>query len=352
MYLILGCFLFIYFVKFFLNKTLIKMQNSFCHNLFADISKKFCLLYLNKNFSFFVKNNSADLIRNTLSECNLFSMGVVFYLVQLFSELIIFSFLCIFLIIYNFQISLIVIFLFTFMGIVLFKLNAQKLKHWGNKRHFHSAQALKQLQQSFGSYRELVMNDLIEIFYNNYSYHTKENAKFGINRDTVTQMPRLILEILAVSVLILIVYVLTLQGKSFSNILVLLGVFFYSTIRLLPSISKIVKSFQNIKYNHVVIDVIVDGLKDYNHTFINNEFSNVKNSKIKDFKKIVFKDVNFSYSKDKEIFKNLNLEINKGDKFGIIGTTGSGKSTFVNILCGLLDITNGSVFFELSRIEL
>ena len=196
MYLILGCFLFIYFVKFLLNKTLIKMQNSFCHNLFADISKKFCLLYLNKNFSFFVKNNSADLIRNTLSECNLFSMGVVFYLVQLFSELIIFSFLCIFLIIYNFQISLMVIFLFTFMGIVLFKLNAQKLKHWGNKRHFHSAQALKQLQQSFGSYRELVMNDLIEIFYNNYSYHTKENAKFGINRDTVTQMPRLILEIL------------------------------------------------------------------------------------------------------------------------------------------------------------
>ena len=51
---------------------------------------------------------------------------------------------------------------------------------------------------------------LIGIFYNNYSYHTNENARVGINKDTVTQMPRLILEILAVSVLIFIVYFLTI----------------------------------------------------------------------------------------------------------------------------------------------
>ena len=58
------------------------------------------------------------------------------------------------------------------------------------------------------------MNNLIGIFYNNYSYHTIENAKVSVNKDTVTQMPRLILEILAVSVLILIVFILTGQGKS------------------------------------------------------------------------------------------------------------------------------------------
>ena len=144
LFLILGSFLIIYLLKFFLNKSLIKTQNSFSHNLYASISKKFFKLYLNKSFSFFTKNNSSDLIRNTLNECNLFSMGVVFNLVQLISEIIIFSFICIFLIFYNFQISLIVIFLFTFLGIFLFKQNAKNLKYWGNKRQFHSAQALKQ----------------------------------------------------------------------------------------------------------------------------------------------------------------------------------------------------------------
>ena len=136
-------------------------------------------------------------------------MGVVFYLVQLLSEIIIFTFISIFLIYYNFQISLIVIILFTLIGAYLFQRNAKNLKIWGNKRQYHSAQSLKQLQQSFGSFRELIMNNLIEIFYNNYSYHVDEKAKVGLNKDTVTQMPRLILEILAVSVLILIVFILT-----------------------------------------------------------------------------------------------------------------------------------------------
>ena len=143
------------------------------------------------------------------------------------------------------------------------------------------------------------MNNLVGIFYKNYSYHTNENARVGINKDTVTQMPRLILEILAVSVLIFIVYFLTIQGKSLSEILVLLGVFFYSTIRLLPSISKIVRSFQNIKYNQVVIDVIYDGLIDYKNLFpINKEITD-HNLKQTDFKKITLDEVKFSYSNEK-----------------------------------------------------
>ncbi len=344
--IILGIFAFIYLIKFFLTKTLIKLQNSFSHNLFAKTSKKFFKLYLNKNFNFFVQNNSSDLIRNIMSECNLYSMGVVFSLIQLISEIIIFSFISIFLILYNFQTSLIVILMFSIIGGILFKKNSNNLKFWGNKRQHHSSQALKQLQQSFGSFRELIMNNLTDIFYNNYSFHTEENAFVGIKKDTVTQMPRLILEILAVFVLVLIVYFLILQDKSLPEILVLLGVFFYCTIRLLPSVSKIVKSIQNLRYNHVVIDVIYQGIKDYKKLSVNHQKSNPTLVDFNNFKKINFENVDFAYSNQKTIFKGLNFQINKGDKIGIIGKTGSGKSTFINILCGLLDVTSGKVYTD------
>ncbi len=345
LFIILACFLILYFAKFYLNKTLIKLQNTFSHNLFAKTSKKFFNLYLNKDYDFFVQNNSANLIRNILSECNLFSMGVVFYLVQLTSELIIFIFICTFLLIYNFKISLLVIFTFAFFGGILFKKNAENLRLWGKKRQYHSAIALKQLQQSFGSFRELLMNKLVEVFHRNYSYHTDENAKFGIKRDTVTQMPRLILEILAVSILIFIVYVLTYQGKTLAEVLVLLGVFFYSTIRLLPSISKIVKAIQNLKYNYVVVDLVCDGLNEYKKT-LNKKNITTDFKKLEDFEKIVLENVDFSYSNEKKIFNKLNLEIKKGDKLGIIGKTGSGKSTFINILCGLLNINYGKIYYD------
>ena len=79
-----------------------------------------------------------------------------------------------------------------------------------------------------------------------------------------------------------------------------------------------------------------------------NTFRNSYTPKVKkrDFKKITLNNVNFIYSKENKIFKNLNLEIHKGDKIGIIGKTGSGKSTFVNILCGLLDVTKGEIYFD------
>ena len=96
----------------------------------------------------------SDLIRNVQSECNIFSMGVVFYLLQLISEIIIFSFICIFLIYYNFQISLIVISLFTFIELI-FQEKPQNLRYWGDKRHVHFT-SFKQIQQSLKSFRELV----------------------------------------------------------------------------------------------------------------------------------------------------------------------------------------------------
>ena len=345
--IIMFCFFLIHLIKFYLNKTLIKKHNSFSHNLYAKISKKFLMLYLNKDYNFFVNKNSSELIRNIMGECSQFTIGLVFQILRLVSEIVIFTFIAVFLLFYNFQISLISILLFSLLGIFLIKQNDKKLKFWGQMRQFHSGQAIRQLQQSFGSYRELIINNLIDIFYRQYSHHVEQNAKFGINKDTVTQMPRLILEIVAVFVLVIIISILIIQGNLLSEILVLLGVIFYSTIRLLPSISKMVVSIQNIKYNRPVFDVVYQGLKEYND-FSNKMETNQANDLIsfKDFNKIVLDGIDFSYSQDKAIFKKLELTINKSDKIGIIGKTGSGKSTLTNLICGLIKAQKGKIYVD------
>ena len=88
-----------------------------------------------------------------------------------------------------------------------------------------------------------------------------------------------------------------------------------------------------------------DGLNEYKKT-LNKKNITTDFKKLEDFEKIVLENVDFSYSNEKKIFNKLNLEIKKGDKLGIIGKTGSGKSTFINILCGLLNINYGKIYYD------
>ena len=131
-----------------------------------------------------------------------------------------------------------------------------KLKFWGKKRQFHSAEVLKQLQQGFGSIKEVIINNMENVFLQKFHHNNLENANVGIKKDTTTQMPRLILELIGMITFVTLVMFLLNRGKDINEIFVIVGVFFYAAIRLLPAVSKIVQSIQSIKFNYAVIDII------------------------------------------------------------------------------------------------
>ena len=352
---ILNIFLFllvlIYFLKFFILKKLIYVQNEFSHKLFTNISKNIFKNYLNKNFVFHLNKNSSELIRNIQSEANLFSFGVVFPVIKLLSEVLIFIPICIFLIIYEWKASLITILFMSSIGYILLKLTNEKLKEWGKKRQFHSAHILKQLRQSFTSIREIILNNLEEVFLNKYHFHNLESAKAGRHKDTITQLPRLILELIGVTVFLILIIFLLNMGKEISEIFVIIGVFFFASTKLLPSISKITQSVQSIKFNSAVVDLVYRELVD---------FKTIPNNKKKEeplfdefiFNNINFENVSFSYStRKKKVLNNINIEIKKGDKIGVVGKTGSGKSTFLNLFTGLLEPEDGKIKVNQTEIK-
>ena len=117
-------FIIIYLFKTFFIKSLSNVQFKLAHTLFANISRQFFEYYLYKNFLFHVQKNSAELIRNIQTETSLFSFQVVFPLMRLITELIVFFAILIMLIDYNFTASLIT---FSFFSIVGFKKNLEPL---------------------------------------------------------------------------------------------------------------------------------------------------------------------------------------------------------------------------------
>ena len=341
--LLLILLIFVYFLKFFLLKTLIYKQNDLSHRLFTNISRKIFKNYLYENFEFHLKKNSSELIRNIQGESNLFSFGIIFPLVRLLSEILIFFSICTLLIVYNWQSSIITIVLMSSVGFFLLKFTNKKLKQWGKKRQLHSELVLKQLQQSFSGIKEIILNNLEKIFLDKFHYHNLENAIAGRNKDTTVQLPRLILELVGVTTFIILTIFLLNAGKTISETFVTIGVFFFAATRLLPSISKIAQSVQTIKFNAVVVDLIYSELKDFENNKNNREYKTSQKNNF-EFKNINFENVSFSYfERDIKVLNDINIEIIKGDKIGVVGKTGSGKSTFLNLLCGLLKPNQGKI---------
>ena len=338
---ILFLFFLAHIIKFFFNRYLIIIQNKFTHNLYVKIAKKLYQDYLIKDYSFYINTNSAALMRNIISEANLFSFGVIFHIVRLFSELIIFTSISVLLIYINYKISILTIGFFSITSFIFFKINSKLLKKLGEKRQFHSEKIFKQLQETFEGFRELILNKLQSIFFKNFYNHSKENADVGIKRDILIQMPRLILELITIASIVLLVIFLIYDGYTISQIFVLLGTFLYATIRILPSVSKIIQSIQSINFNEAVVELIFNQLKNIKPGKVDFD-KDTFDIKLK-FREIKLNNISFSYKENNPILKNIDLNINFGEKIGLIGKSGSGKSTLINIICGLLKPLSGTL---------
>ncbi|MDC0417210.1 ABC transporter ATP-binding protein/permease [Candidatus Pelagibacter sp.] len=341
--IILIIFIIIFIIKFIINIFLVVRRNKFSNELFANLSKKFFKYYLNKDYIFHIQNHSSILIRNVTHETNIYSFGIILKSITIISELIVFISISIFLLIYNFKASLFTIVFFSILSFGMYKISNQKLKKLGKIRQFHSAKYIKQLQQGFLSFREIIINRLHLSLLNKFSYHITESALTNKTRDTIMELPRFIFELIGVILIVLLFLFMSFLEYAIFDIIVTLGVFFYATIRLLPSISKILQSLQSIRFNMPATDVVYFGIKDIEkEKNFKKEVSDV--NRINTFNKLEFKQVNYFYPGEKEnILKNLNIKINSGDKIGLVGKTGSGKSTFVNLLCGMLKSSSGKI---------
>ena len=119
-----------------------------------------------------------------------------------------------------------------------------------------------------------------------------------------------------------------------------MGIIFVCIFRLAPPFNRIVSSLNSIRF----IKISVDLLSKENKNLMKNFFKINKNFKKVTFNSLRFKSVNFDYVGKTNIFNNINFKINHGDKICIIGETGSGKSTLVNLILGLIRPSKGKIF--------
>ena len=342
--IVLLCFfLIVYFLKNLSSILFQTIKINFSHDLAEMISAKLYNKYIKKKYYFFTQKNTSELSRNIIGETNIFSLGVVMSIMSLLSDIIIFFAILIFLFFYNLVATLCASIFIIFFGSIVVFFQSNKLKFFGNIRQIHSNLTLKLVNESIGNIKEITLSNTHEYFLNKYSYYMSRNTNSGKKKDFYFILVRPILEVLAVLMFLILVYFMSKFGSNISDILITIGVFSVASIKLIPTVTNLLKGFQGLRYNKAVVDLLYLELKKKDDD-LDLIFNKKEENKIFHFERLELNNVSYTYpGTGKIIFSETNFKIDAGENIGLIGQSGSGKTTLINIITGLIEPKFGIV---------
>ena len=307
--------------------------------------------YLKSPYIFFLNTNPAKVIRAIDHDIN-YAYSYLSAKIKLLRESLIIILVLVILIavdpsiyIASFSFFLIFTFIFNFFY-------KKFIKPKGVLYQSKQQEKLKFLNQSFFSIKEIILNDREKFFKKSFNKINYILEDMMFITSFVSTLPRLVFEVIAVISIIFFSSLLVILGKPDSVIIPSVALMVVSGARFIPGFNAINQSLSTLKFSKPSFDTVVRSLSEFetvkNKIIKKSEIIKIdsnKDIKINFNKDIILNKINFSF-KEKKIINEFNLEIKKGDIIGIIGFSGEGKSTLMNILTGLLQPDSGKILVD------
>ncbi len=307
----------------------------------TEVTNKLYKIVLNEPYSLHVKRNSNSVINLILKDAQSASASIG-YVLQLSTGLIavLAISITIFYIDYIFAISSISLFALCYI-VIAFTVRPRLTRN-SSEIVKYTTRVIGVVQESIGAIRDVILSGNQSIY---SSIHIKAEynvAKSIGNSIVLGSSPKFIVEAVGLTGIAIFSLIISLQNKSNSNLLPLIGTMALAAQRILPAMQQVYYNWSGVKSVDKALDNILTLLrKDY--LFSDNQVSKSL-SEIKFDSKIDVDGLYFRFNeRNKYIIKGINLTIKKGEIIGIMGKTGSGKSTFMDLLMGLLVPEKGSI---------
>ena len=342
--LLLTVFTFIlYSIKFFINivyswflsATKVNYENLIGKKILKNFSKTSNLFFFNfptSKLIYDVNNRVTMVASSIINISNIVVESIVFFVIYLFI-----------LIKYPFQSLYLLIFIILLFCFIYFFFR-NKIAKWSNQRGLGGDKRNKNLLDYFSGIREVLIYSshkffLTEFAKNNQIYLSPQQKILFLN-----SLPKIILEIIFLFTTLGVFYYFVFNDYNYNSILLSISVALVIMIRMLPSFNRLIFNYNQFKYCSESIIKVNQLMILSNQEYLNND-------KVDFDQNIELKNIDFNYSKKENLFINLNLNISKDSKVGIIGETGTGKSTIIDLITGFKKPIKGSVLVDRKKVE-
>ena len=315
-------------------------QTRFCYSLGAHLSTQLYQNSLYQPYSIHVARNSSEFISTIVNKTfQSTSFAILPILNILSASLLLFAIVSTLLIIE----PVVALFAFLFFGALyglVMLLTRSKLDRDSQSISLEQDEVVKKLQEGFGSIRDILVSNTQEVYLKSYSssFYALQNA--WSNVEIIRSTPRFVIEALGIVAIAILALYLSNDTTGVVGALPVLGAMALGAQRMLPILQLIYASISSLRAGFESLTDMLDLLEMPSHeSLIKSSHKTLKYDK-----QIVLENLRFQYySGSPWILDGLNLTISKGDTIGIIGSTGSGKSTLIDILMGLLQPVEGTL---------
>ena len=322
-------------------------QTRFVFGVQVEVSQRLFSTYLRQPYTFHLQRNSAQLIRNAFGEV----AGLTAALTDgmtLLTESLVATGIAIMLIAIEPLGSMIVFIALGGATALFYRSMRARITRWGKARQLHDGLRIQHLQQGLGGAKDVKVLGREDDFLSQYGTHNQQSARAAQFQQTLQQLPRLWLELLAIVAMAALVMTLLAQGRSTPYIVSAMGLFAAASFRLMPSLNRVISAIQSLRYSLPVIDVLYDEFK------LDPGVAAATGGAVPVLQREIRLDgVTYTYpDAPTPAVSGMSIRIGRGETVGIVGASGSGKSTLIDVILGLLSPESGSVSVDGADIRL
>ena len=338
--LILLVFFTIFLLKIILLIYLSWLEAGFIARFKERLSNILFKNFLNRNVYKILKKNSSEYLRNFTTEIDL-TTRFYYSTLKIILDIILAITLFIFLTFFDLLTSVSTIVVLTILSLTYYLIVKNFISKWGKKRLYSQKKKVQFVNESFSAIKYIKILSREKYFSNRFKIQNFSLFKINFNMGFINALPKFVLEFFLFISILSILIILLLNNYEYQEIVKIVSIYIVVSIRLIPSVNRILTNIQSIKYTYPAFKNIFD------ETQIKTAPENINVKKFFFNKEISINIKKFNYNLQSKFFlKNIKFKINKKEKIGIIGSSGCGKSTLIDIICGFIKINNGDVFVD------